>query len=39
MWDNILQYLKDNKDALGWLFGSGVFLVVARFAVWLLKEL
>jgi tetratricopeptide (TPR) repeat protein len=36
--DKFLQFLKDNKDALGWLFGSGVFLVVARFVVWLLKE-
>jgi len=42
MWDNILQYLKDNKDALGWLFGSGVVLAVFsgfyRLTVWLLKE-
>jgi tetratricopeptide (TPR) repeat protein len=38
MWDSILRYLKDNKDALGWLFGSGVLIVVVRFAIWIIKE-
>ena len=42
MWDKILQYLSDNKDALGWLFGSGVVLAVLggiyRFIIWLFRE-
>lgn len=42
MWDKILEYLNDNKDALGWLFGSGVVLAVLggiyRFIIWLFRE-
>jgi len=40
--DKILKFLNDNKDVLGWLFGSGILLVVLggiyRLIVWLLKE-
>jgi tetratricopeptide (TPR) repeat protein len=42
MWDNILKFLNENKDALGWLFGSGVILAILgglyRFIIWLIKE-
>jgi len=42
MWDKILQYLKDNKDALDFLFGSGIVLAVLgglfTFGHWLIKE-
>jgi hypothetical protein len=42
MWDKILQFLNDNKDALGWLFGSGIVLAILggiyRLIVWFIKE-
>ena len=42
MWDDLLKFLNENKDALGWLFGSGVILAVLggiyKFVVWLIKE-
>ena len=42
MWDKLLQFLNDNKDALNLLFGSGIVLAVLgglfTFARWLLKE-
>jgi hypothetical protein len=42
MWDKILTFINDNKDALGWLFGSGVVLAVLggiyRLIVWFIKE-
>ncbi len=40
-WDDVLQWIKDNKDALGWLFGTGVIGAVAagvyKVVAWLLR--
>lgn len=43
MWDELLKFINDNIDALGWLFGSGVVIAVLggiyKLTAWLLREL
>jgi tetratricopeptide (TPR) repeat protein len=36
--DAILKFLNDNKDALGWLFGSGVVVAIIKLIQWFFKE-